>query len=454
MLAVTLCAVGALLASYVAIVSTSASAADTLLSHGKPATASSVENAGTSASAAVDGDLGTRWSSKFEDPQWLQVDLGVTATISQVVLRWEAAYASAFQIQTSPDGNAPWTFIYSTTTSTGGRQTLNVSGTGRFVRVYTTARATVWGYSLWEFQVYGSTGSVGCDTAGNAALNRPATASSTQNAGFPASSAVDGNAGTRWSSAAADPQWIQIDLGTSRSICQVVLVWETAYGSSYQIQTSPDGNAPWTSLYSTTTSTGGTQTLSVTGTGRYVRVYGTARSTQWGYSLWELIVHTSGSPTTSPSTSPSNPTGDVLLSYNKPGVASTSQDDVNCFGCTPAKAFDLDPASRWATSSTTGWVDPGWMEVLGRNTTEAYSTLHAPAYNGGGGYGLKYTAPGGADLANGFHVWAVEWDSKGMTFRLDDQGRLLRQQGDGRDHPWTVGLRPPVLPNSQPRGRW
>jgi beta-glucanase (GH16 family) len=59
------------------------------------------------------------------------------------------------------------------------------------------------------------------------------------------------------------------------------------------------------------------------------------------------------------------------------------------------------------------------MEVLGRNTLESYSTLHAPAYNGGGGYGLKYTAAGGADLANDFHVWAVEWDSKGMTFKLD-----------------------------------
>ena len=40
------------------------------------------------------------------------------------------------------------------------------------------------------------------------------------------------------------------------------------------------------------------------------------------------------------------------------------------------------------------------MEVLGRNTLEGYSTLHAPAYNGGGGYGQQYTAPGGVDLAD------------------------------------------------------
>ncbi|WP_344395841.1 discoidin domain-containing protein [Streptomyces vastus] len=131
-----------------------AAAAD-LLSQGKPATSSSTENASTSASAAVDGNTGTRWSSTFSDPQWLRVDLGATATISQVVLRWEAAYARAFQIQTSDNGTA-WTTIYSTTTGTGGVQTLDVNGSGRYVRVHGTQRGTAYGYSLWEFQVYGS----------------------------------------------------------------------------------------------------------------------------------------------------------------------------------------------------------------------------------------------------------------------------------------------------------
>ena len=132
-----------------------AQAAATLLSPGHPATASSTENATFPASAAVDGNTGTRWSSAFSDPQWLQVDLGSTATVSQVVLEWEAAYATAFQIQTSPDGTN-WTTIYSTTTGTGGTQTLNVTGTGRYVRMNGTARTTQYGYSLWEFQVYGT----------------------------------------------------------------------------------------------------------------------------------------------------------------------------------------------------------------------------------------------------------------------------------------------------------
>jgi beta-glucanase (GH16 family) len=263
---------------------------DTLLSQGKTATASSVENAGTPASAAVDGNAGTRWSSAFSDPQWLQVDLGAPATIDRVVLQWEAAYASAFQIQTSTDG-VTWTNVYSTTAGTGGTQTLNVTGSGRFVRMNGTARATPYGYSLWEFQVYGTTGGGGTCGSANAALNHQATASSVENAGTPASAAVDGNTGTRWSSAFSDPQWLQVDLGGTVSVCQVVLQWEAAYATAFQIQVSTDGTT-WTNVYSTSTGTGGTQTLNVTGSGRFLRMNGTARATPYGYSLWELQVHT------------------------------------------------------------------------------------------------------------------------------------------------------------------
>jgi beta-glucanase (GH16 family) len=125
------------------------------IAQGKPTTASSVENASLPPANATDGNTGTRWSSAFSDPQWLQVDLGQTYNISQVTLNWEAAYARAFQIQTSNDG-ASWTTIYSTTTGTGGVQNLAVNGSGRYIRMYGTQRATPYGYSLWEFQVFGS----------------------------------------------------------------------------------------------------------------------------------------------------------------------------------------------------------------------------------------------------------------------------------------------------------
>src|SRR4051794_32965454 len=63
------------------------SPADPLTPQGKPALSSSDENAGSPASAAFDGNTtGTRWSSAFTDPQWIRVDLGQTATISQFKL--------------------------------------------------------------------------------------------------------------------------------------------------------------------------------------------------------------------------------------------------------------------------------------------------------------------------------------------------------------------------------
>jgi beta-glucanase (GH16 family) len=140
---------------WVAVYNKTGGSTSTNLAQGKPTTASSTENAGTPASAATDGNTGTRWSSAFSDPQWVRVDLGATHSISRVALNWEAAYAKAFQIQTSNDGSS-WTTIYSTTTGAGGNQSINVSGSGRYVRVNGTQRATQYGYSLWEFGVYGS----------------------------------------------------------------------------------------------------------------------------------------------------------------------------------------------------------------------------------------------------------------------------------------------------------
>jgi hypothetical protein len=302
--------VAVLLAGYAALTVGSASAASTLLSQGRPTTASSTENAASGAALATDGNTGTRWSSAFSDPQWIQVDLGATATIDQVVLNWEAAYARSFQLQTSTNGTT-WTNIYSTTTGTGGVQTLAVSGSGRYVRMNGTVRGTAYGYSLWEFQVFGTPATGGCGST-NYALGRPATASSAENAASAASAAVDGNTGTRWSSAFSDPQWIQIDLGATVSICGVDLNWEAAYARSFQLQVSPNGTT-WTTIYSTTTGAGGVQNIAASGSGRYIRMNGTVRATAYGYSLWEFAVHITG-PTTPPTSNPptSNPPPDAF----------------------------------------------------------------------------------------------------------------------------------------------
>ena len=124
----------------------------------QPVTASSYQASSPYCPAiyAVDGILTTRWASVWTNiPQWIYVDLGATYKITEVELYWEAAYATSFQIQVSSNA-ATWTPIYSTTTGPGGVQDLTgLSGTGRYVRMYATVRATQYGYSLWEFQIYG-----------------------------------------------------------------------------------------------------------------------------------------------------------------------------------------------------------------------------------------------------------------------------------------------------------
>ena len=134
---------------------TPVSAASLDLALGRPVTASSVQGVpDVDPKNVTDGDEGTRWSSLFSDPQWIAVDLGKTTTISQVHLSWEGAFATAYAIQVSPDGTT-WTDVYSTTDGVGGTEEIKFTPTPtRFVRMYGTQRATKFGYSLYNFEVY------------------------------------------------------------------------------------------------------------------------------------------------------------------------------------------------------------------------------------------------------------------------------------------------------------
>ena len=126
----------------------------------QPVSASSLESASYPASAAVDGDPTTRWSSGFSDPQWITVDLGSIQNISRTRLVWETASAKSYAIQLSTDSNT-WNTVYSTTNGPGGINDLAVLGSGRYVRVYSTQRNTSYGNSLWEFEVHPSSAAGG-----------------------------------------------------------------------------------------------------------------------------------------------------------------------------------------------------------------------------------------------------------------------------------------------------
>ncbi len=214
-------------------------------------------------------------------------NLAATASAGSVVLHWTASSSgspTSYRVfrGTKSDGEAVTPIATTTGSTTTFTDTALESGTTYYYFVQ-AANAVGGSPNSNEVSAVPSTGGA------NLALGRPTTVSSIENAGTAAAKATDGDAGTRWSSAFADPQWIQVDLGANRTVSQVVVVWETAHATAYQIQLSDDGST-WTTIYSTTTGPGGTQTLNLAGTGRYLRLYATARNTNYGYSIWEPLV--------------------------------------------------------------------------------------------------------------------------------------------------------------------
>ncbi len=150
------------------------------------------------------------------------------------------------------------------------------------------------------------------DPSGDLALNKPASASSTESAAYPAQSANDSDASTRWSSARTDNQWWRVDLGSTQKIDQVIINWEAAYGAEYRIEGSTDGST-WSTLWSGgATGSGILQHDFAAADVRYVRFYGVRRGTSWGFSFWAFEVRNTGG-TTEPEPTPSGTEGDVVV---------------------------------------------------------------------------------------------------------------------------------------------
>ncbi len=230
------------------------------------------------------------------------------------------------------------------------------------------------------------------------ALNKMASASTVIQA---AGNAVDGNAGTRWESASADPSWISVDLGAQYSLTSVVLDWEAANAATYQIQGSND-NAIWAVLATRTGGTFGnrTDTVTVAGNYRYVRILGTARTSQYGYSIFSLKVYGGAVAASSAPANSSSSAGIPIanLALGRPTAAST--------GLAPAaNAVDGNAGSRWESAHA---ADPSWISVdLG-----AVYNLNSVAIDWEAANAANYQVQGSNDNAN----WAVLATKTGGAF--------------------------------------
>ena len=267
---------------------------------------SSVEN--SDPSYAVDGSTSTRWESSWNNKnEWMYVDLGKVTQITGVKLMWEGAYATAYKIQFSDD-EENWRDVYTNNSCKGGNETIDLSGSARYVRIYMTDKAlAAYGYSLYEFQVLGLNGVTQrpVDYGKNIAEGKNVTASSLRDVWWMyddkgvinqstvlAKNAVDGNMDSYWTSGEKDNQWLCVDLGRNHEIGRVVINWASDAGKIYDIQTSTDGNN-WTTLYRQTKGSGNkVDNVELYANARYVRMYGYTRVENGsGFSINELQVY-------------------------------------------------------------------------------------------------------------------------------------------------------------------
>ncbi|SDS82699.1 Glycosyl hydrolases family 8 [Streptomyces sp. TLI_053] len=233
----------------------------------------------------------------------------------------------------------------------------------------------------------------------NLALGKAVTVSSTEASGLEGGKAVDGSGTTRWASAeGVDNQWIRIDLGAGTSVGQVVLKWEGAYAKAYRVELSDDGST-WRQLYSTTAGDGGTDTLTVSGTGRYLRVYGTKRATSYGYSLYEVEVY-GGAGTPTPTPTPTTPTPTTTTTPPGGGAAVPfgthsfpyAAGTITVSGDRAANdAKVVDYYKKWKSAFVTSKCGNGWSAIASVDADHPYVAE-------GQGYGLTILATmAGAD---------------------------------------------------------
>ncbi|MFF4470644.1 discoidin domain-containing protein [Streptomyces sp. NPDC001599] len=369
----------------------SATRANLALHH--PAYSNVYQHAGNSPAFVTDGgrpaDLkgdATRWSSDWNADRWVSVDLGATSTVDTVDLYWEAAYAVDYELQVSDD-NRTWRTVYrpsaaevaarradvkSPGEATGRHDTVRLPqpATGRYVRMlgkerrsfYNPAPATAqFGYSLYEFEVWGTGGSA---TAAYPAL--PGEQSGTYRTTF-----FDD-----FTSAALDRgKWRVVRTGTEMG---------SVNGESQAYVDSAD-------------------TVRLENGALVLRADHCKGCTEAGGGTYDF---TSGRIDTN-----------TKFDFTYGRVSARMRLPVGD-GFWPA--FWLlgsnvdDPSVSWPASGETDI-----MENIGYGDWTS-SALHGPGYSADGNVGARQVYPGGG-RADQWHTYAVEWTPTGMTFSVDDR---------------------------------
>lgn len=269
-----------------------------LKSNGSSAAASS----GT-AEAAIDGNEGTRWESASTDDETWTLDMGQSRTFNTVKILWEDAYCTEFTISYSADGET-WTIFHDEKAlAAAGWQTIykESSVTGRYVQYHGTKRATGYGQSFYEFQVFQG-------DAPKVYTQIPVTLVAQSEGENSAERALDGNDGTEWQGRPAGitggddeartfDAWFVVDLGGFYEIEMISIKFEGACSQLYHIDFSLN-NSNWVLGYDYVGNAGinghtdelTSEVLDNYQKVRYIRFWSTKAATEWGMKIYEFKV--------------------------------------------------------------------------------------------------------------------------------------------------------------------
>ncbi|WP_326591353.1 discoidin domain-containing protein [Streptomyces brevispora] len=375
-----------------------------------PAYGNLYQHAGNSPAFVTDGgwpaDLKadqSRWSSDWNADRWVGVDLGATSRIDTVDLYWEAAYAVDYRIQVSDD-NRTWRTVYQPSAAdvaarradvkapgeAAGRHdtvTLPTPATGRYIRMlgverrsfYNPAPATAqFGYSLYEFQVWGTGGSA--------------------NATYPA---LPKDPGGTYRTTFFDDF---TGSGLDRSKWRVVRTGTEMGPVNGESQ-----------AYVDSTNNIRTENGSLVLNAKYCKGCTSTRNGTFDFTSGRVDTNTK-----------------FDFTYGK--VSARMKLPVGD-GYWPAfwmlgSNVD-DPTVSWPGSGETDI-----MENIGYGDWTS-SALHGPGYSADGNIGKQQTYPNGG-RADAWHTYGVEWTAEGMTFTVDDQvvQRTSRQKLESTRGQW------------------
>jgi len=86
-----------------------------------------------------------------------------------------------------------------------------------------------------------------------------------------------------------------------------------------------------------------------------------------------------------------------------------------------------------ANYQSVGWPQCGEIDIMeyrGQEPADIHGSLHGPGYSGGSARTSRYTLPGGQNFNDGYHVFAVEWDEKQISWYVDGTRYLTVTPGD------------------------